>query len=52
MSRATYTYGTYRTEADAWAGLEDDFADGAVSPGEFARIEKRGKRWHVLLWDF
>lgn len=47
-----YVYGVYKTRERAEAALEDMFAFGEVSEGEFPRIEKIGKAWCVTLGGF
>ncbi len=44
-----FDYGWYRTKERAEAALEDMFAFGDVSEGEFPRIEKRGKGYAITL---
>lgn len=48
---AEYSYASYRSECDAEMALEDMFACGEVSPAERPFIQRRGNRWHVMLWD-
>lgn len=46
-----YVYATYKSRERAEAALEDMFAAGEVSPGEFPKIEKSGARWAIKLCD-
>lgn len=43
------TYATFKTLAQAQDALDDMLAAGEVSPGERPRIERRGKRFVILL---
>jgi hypothetical protein len=44
-----YVYAWFKTEAAAWNALEDCYAYGEVSPGEFHSIARNDGRWELRL---
>ncbi|MGL4296935.1 MAG: hypothetical protein ACRCTG_14580 [Aestuariivirga sp.] len=50
MTRATLVYSIHKTRERAEIALENGMADGDIMPCEFARIEKRGSVYCLVLW--